>query len=142
VGVKDTGLALVYLPADSEAPDANLTLELYDAQCTLIGGRTLDPLPAGSRLARFVAELFEEAGVKAQAREMLGMLVVRSDPSPGRRHLSLGRLSLGRLAAVTLRRSDDSQKEFPRKSRLNEVSGDCLGAVASWLAICSNILTT
>jgi hypothetical protein len=49
LGVTDTGLALVYLPADSEAPDANLALGLYDAQFTLIGERTLDPLPAGSQ---------------------------------------------------------------------------------------------
>ncbi len=100
LGVRDTGLALVYLPSDSNAPAANVTLSLYDSHFTPIAEKTLDPLAAGSHLAKFVHELFDDAGVKAQAQEMQGMLVVHSDQP---------------LSAVTLRQNDDPQKAFPQE---------------------------
>jgi hypothetical protein len=104
LGVRNTGFALVYPSEEgslpTEAPDAAVTLRLYDKQHSLIAERALDPLAPGSHLARFVHEMFDDPEVKARAREMEGILVVESDQP---------------LVAVTVRQNDDPDKEFPQE---------------------------
>jgi photosystem II stability/assembly factor-like uncharacterized protein len=104
LGMRDTGVALLYPPTDqaaaaSETPAANLTIHLHDLQYSSVGERTLEPLAPGGHLARYVNELFDDPEVKAQAREMQGILQVESDQP---------------LVAVTLRQNDDPTKEFPQ----------------------------
>jgi hypothetical protein len=105
LGVRDTGFALVYPPQDggssaNEANDANVTLRLYDKQYNLIAEIALDPMAPGSHTARFVHEMFDDPGVKAQAQEMQGILVVESDQA---------------MVAVTVRQNDDPHREFPQE---------------------------
>jgi hypothetical protein len=105
LGVRDTGFALVYPPHDqgnpsAQAADANVTLRLYDKQYKFIAESTLDPLAPGSHLAKFVHEMFDDPEVKAQAQEMEGILVVRSDQP---------------LVAVTVRQNDHPHREFPQE---------------------------
>jgi hypothetical protein len=104
LGMRDTGFAMVYPPADeetlAEALDANITMSLYDKQYNLITEETLEPLVPGAHLARYVHELFEDPEVKEQAGEMQGILRVKSDRP---------------LAAVTVRQNDDASKEFPQE---------------------------
>ena len=104
LGVRDTGIALVYPPEEEGSstakPEAQVTLRLYDKQYHLIAERNLEPLAAGAHLARFVHEMFEDPQVKAQAREMEGMLVIESDQP---------------IVAVTVRQNDDPMKEFPQE---------------------------
>ena len=96
-GQRSTGVALVYPSAIEPGPDATVTIRLYDEDSTLIAERTLPPLPAGSHLARFIEELFEDEAVKALAAEMRGTLSVQSDQP---------------LVAVTLR-ATEPPKGFP-----------------------------
>jgi hypothetical protein len=105
LGVRDTGFALVYPPQDSgsspaETDDATVTVTLYDKQFNFIAEKTLDPLSPGSHMAKFVYELFDDPEVKAQAREMEGILAVESDQP---------------LVAVTVRQNDAPGKEFPQE---------------------------
>lgn len=98
-GSRDTGLAIVY-PADEEAPDAIVTLRLFDQEFNLIAEKELDPLAAGSHLARFVHQLFDDEDVVSRAQEMKGLLTLESDRP---------------LAAVTLRQKDAAALEFPEE---------------------------
>ncbi|UCF35691.1 MAG: hypothetical protein JSU96_12725 [Acidobacteriota bacterium] len=103
LGSRDTGFALAYPASDTGTspalvPDAHVTLQLYDKQHQLIAEQELEPLPEGRHMARFVHEIFDDPAVKAQAKEMEGILVITSDQP---------------LAAVTLRQNDDPQKQFP-----------------------------
>ncbi len=102
IGSKDTGLAIVY-PAEEGAPDAVLTLRLFDQQFNLIAERELDPLAAGSHLARFVHQLFDDEQVISQAQELKGLLTVESTRP---------------LVAVTLRQKDEPGLEFPDEVQL------------------------
>jgi hypothetical protein len=99
---RDTGLAIVYPDDASPGAESNatVTLRLCDKRFQLISERTLDPLAPGSHFARFVHELFKEAVVKNQAREMEGVLVVTSDQP---------------VAALTLRVNDTPGLEFPEE---------------------------
>jgi hypothetical protein len=72
---------MVYPPANegtnqAETEDATVTLRLYDKQHNLIAEKTLQALAPGSHLARYVHEIFDDPTVKAQAREMQGILEV------------------------------------------------------------------
>ena len=98
-GSRDTGLAIVY-PAEEGAPAAVVTLRLFDQQFNLIAERELDPLAAGSHLARFVHQLFDDEDVVSRAQELKGLLTVESDRP---------------LVAVTLRQKDDPGLEFPEE---------------------------
>ena len=97
IGIKDTGLAIVY-PAEEGAPDAIVTLRLFDQEFNLIAERELDPMAAGSHLARFVHQLFDDDQVVSEAQELKGLLTVESTRP---------------LVAVTLRQRDDAMLEFP-----------------------------
>ncbi len=97
IASKDTGLAIVY-PAAEGAPDAIVTLRLFDQQFNLIAERELDPLASGSHLARFVHQLFDDEQVVSKAQEMKGLLTVESTRP---------------LVAVTLRQKDAAGLEFP-----------------------------
>jgi photosystem II stability/assembly factor-like uncharacterized protein len=102
--VKDTGLALVNAaPAGLRrpAPEAKLTLRLYDRTPNMLAEKTLRLAAgphAGTHQAKFIHELFPE--LKEQASEMEGMVMVISDQP---------------VAAVTLRQNDDPTKQFPAK---------------------------
>ncbi len=97
-GTGDTGLAVVHPPADPPAPaDAQVRFRLFDQHFSLLAESTM-ALPAGSHLARYVYQLFEDPAVRETAREMMGTLIVHSDRP---------------LAAVTVREKDDPEKEFP-----------------------------
>ncbi|HSR53046.1 MAG TPA: CRTAC1 family protein [Acidobacteriota bacterium] len=101
IGVRDTGLAIVHPPLedDSPGPSANVTLKLYSQSFELLGEHTLDPLPPGTHVARFISEFFQEQPeVAAMAAEMRGLVTVESDRP---------------LVAVTLRQTDDPQLPFP-----------------------------
>ena len=105
LGLRDTGVAIVYPSQEGEdAPaqsaDANITVRLYDQQSQLVGETNLEPLPSSHHLACYVHEMFDDLAVKAQAREMEGILVVESDQP---------------LVAVTVRQNDDPTKEFPQE---------------------------
>jgi hypothetical protein len=105
LGVRDTGVALVYPPEEegdspAQMPSANVTIRLYDRQYSLIAERNLEPLDPGSHMARFVHEMFDDPAVKTQAREMEGILVIESDQP---------------LVAVTMRQNDDPAQEFPQE---------------------------
>jgi hypothetical protein len=105
LGVRDTGVALVYPRHTSsnsaeEQVDANVTLRLYDKEYQFIAETTLEPMSAGSHMACFVHEMFDDPAVKIKAQEMEGILVVESDQA---------------LAAVTVRQNDDPTKEFPQE---------------------------
>jgi hypothetical protein len=105
LGVRDTGVAIVYPSQDGEdAPaqsaDANITVRLYDQQSQLVGETNLDPLPSRHHLACYVHEMFDDLGVMYKAREMEGILVVESDQP---------------LVAVTVRQNDDPAKDFPQE---------------------------
>jgi hypothetical protein len=100
-GVRDTGMAIVVpagqgVPAQRQA-DAAITIGLYDRHYQLVAETGL-MMAAGSHLARFVHELFEDPSVKLQASEMEGILVVESDRP---------------VVAVTLRQNDDPGIDFP-----------------------------
>jgi hypothetical protein len=84
----------------AQAFAANVTIRLYDKEHNLIARRTLDPLVPGCQLSGFVHEMFDDPAVKAQARNMEGILVVKSDQP---------------LFAVTVRQNDDPQKGFPQE---------------------------
>ena len=105
LGIRDTGFALVYPPAEggsspTQGVDADVVVRLYDKEFNLIGEETLAPLAPGSHMAKFVYELFDDPQVKAQAKEMEGILVVESDQP---------------LVAVTVRQNDDPMKDFPQE---------------------------
>lgn len=103
LGVRDTGLTMVYLPS-GERPsptdplDATVTIRLHDTNYHFIAERSLDPIAAGTHMARFVHEMCDDPAVKTQAQEMEGILVVESDQP---------------LVAVTVRQNDDPGKKFP-----------------------------
>ena len=98
-GSRDTGLAIVY-PADQGAPDALVTLRLFDQEFNLIAEKELDPLAAGSHLARFVHQFFDDEDVVARAQEMKGLLTLECDRP---------------LAAVTSRQKDTAGVEYPEE---------------------------
>lgn len=79
-------------------PDAIVTLRLFDQEFNFIAERELDPLAAGSHLARFVHQLFDDDQVVSEAQELKGLLTVESTQP---------------LVAVTLRQRDDAMLEFP-----------------------------
>jgi hypothetical protein len=105
LGVRDTGLALVYPPEEegstsAQKPDCHVTVSLYDKQYNFIAEKAFEPLAPGSHLAQYVHEIFDDPQVKAKAREMQGILQVVSDQP---------------LAAVTVRQNDDPVREFPEE---------------------------
>ena len=104
LGARDTGFAIVYPPEEdtspADAPDAIVTIRLYDKQYGLVAERTLPPMAPGSHMARYVNQMFEDQEVVNQAQEMEGILVVESDQP---------------LVAVTVRQNDEPLKEFPQE---------------------------
>lgn len=79
---RNTGISFVFPKPLQErpggAPDATITLNLYDTAYNLIAQKTLDPLAPGGYLAAFVFQFFEGHPAAALIHEMQGILTVES----------------------------------------------------------------
>lgn len=100
IGDNDTGLALLNPPSRAGHPTgspATVKLELYDDAFELVGEEEIQ-LEAGQYLPRFVYQLLSDPQASSRAREMRGILAVKSDTP---------------VAALTLRQGDKPGIAFP-----------------------------
>jgi hypothetical protein len=118
---KNTGLALVNPPADSETSsqeaEARIMVRLYDTSASLIGQELIGPFAPGHHVPRFIHQLFTDPELIEKAQEMVGTVTFESDRP---------------VAAVTLRQNDgparDFQSEVPVFTTFPVVPGNLVSA--------------
>lgn len=105
IGVRDTGLALVNVPAEGEVPGApaTVTITVWDSDFqSMIAPPTQVMMQDGEALGQFIWEIFSDGGASQETLDQLqeteAIVTISSDEE---------------LAAVTMRQNDDGAIDFP-----------------------------